>query len=372
MAEQPRRHLLTGATGFVGAALLLELLDRSEDEVVCLVRARARATGKERLRSAVAAAANAYGRPDLLPEAAARVRAVEADLEAPPSRASAIGRVDTAWHVAASLNFFELQRDETLRRNAEATARLADLAVAAGAREFVFFSTAYVSGTASGRIAEEPFGDDPPVNNPYEESKRRAEAHLLRRGDIRVRIMRPSIIIGDSRTHAALSDAGLYAMVKGLVDYKRRLADHVDRTLGRRMQAIGDGAAPLNLIPVDAVARNAWRIHRSDSPAQIFHLVNASPPTVDEVTDEFAAALGFSPPRYVLSREGMTDLERRLADLPRNYLFAPYLAVRRDFDLANTEAVVGSAASRFDLGPTRLRPYIDWYLRNVLGEPAAG
>jgi nucleoside-diphosphate-sugar epimerase len=365
------RHLVTGATGFVGGLLVLELLARSEDDIVCLVRARAGATAEERLRTAIAAAANAYGHRDLLNEAAARVHTVEGDLAALTTHPSAVGRVDTVWHVAASLNFLDRQRDETLRRNTQATVELADLAVAAGAREFVFFSTAYVAGAATGRIFERPLGAEAPPNNPYEESKRHAEAHLLGRDDIRVRILRPSIVIGHSRNHAALSDAGLYAMIKGLVDFKRRLADVVERTLGRRMLAIGDGSAPLNLIPVDAVVRNALAIHRSDSPARIFHLVNSRPPTVDEVTDVFAETIGYPRPRYVTSRDGMTDLEHRLADIPRNSLFAPYLAVRRDFDLTNTDGVVGREASRFDLGPAGLRPYIDWYLRNVLGEPVA-
>jgi thioester reductase-like protein len=46
---EPTVALLTGATGFLGAFLLSELLDQTTSEVICLVRARDEATGLRRL-----------------------------------------------------------------------------------------------------------------------------------------------------------------------------------------------------------------------------------------------------------------------------------------------------------------------------------
>lgn len=54
VAVPPRRVLLTGATGFVGAQLLIELLTATDAEVVCLVRAEDRAAAGGRIHRALA------------------------------------------------------------------------------------------------------------------------------------------------------------------------------------------------------------------------------------------------------------------------------------------------------------------------------
>ena len=51
----PRRVLVTGATGFVGQAVLLALLDRTDDaEVVAIVRPRRGRPASERLEALLA------------------------------------------------------------------------------------------------------------------------------------------------------------------------------------------------------------------------------------------------------------------------------------------------------------------------------
>ena len=56
------RHLVTGATGFVGAALVLELLARDPAaEVYCLVRGASMAESAARLQAALSTAAHLYG-----------------------------------------------------------------------------------------------------------------------------------------------------------------------------------------------------------------------------------------------------------------------------------------------------------------------
>ncbi|MER6917265.1 amino acid adenylation domain-containing protein [Streptomyces sp. NPDC000594] len=70
----PRRILLTGATGFVGAFLLRELLTRTDAEVHCLVRADTEEAGRARLHAVLAPYGIETG------AAAARLRIVPGDL----------------------------------------------------------------------------------------------------------------------------------------------------------------------------------------------------------------------------------------------------------------------------------------------------
>ncbi|WP_329310810.1 amino acid adenylation domain-containing protein [Streptomyces sp. NBC_01262] len=74
----PRRILLTGATGFVGAHLLAELLDATDAEIVCPVRAASPADAADRVRQALA-----DRRISLTAAAGQRITAVPADLARP-------------------------------------------------------------------------------------------------------------------------------------------------------------------------------------------------------------------------------------------------------------------------------------------------
>ncbi|MGP3951291.1 thioester reductase domain-containing protein [Streptomyces sp. 7N604] len=102
-ARNPKEVLLTGATGFVGAFLLNELLTRTRAEIHCLVRARTAADGLARL----AATLDRYGMPSANLD---RVAAVPADLSRrqyglPTERFSDLAaRVDTVIHSAASVS----------------------------------------------------------------------------------------------------------------------------------------------------------------------------------------------------------------------------------------------------------------------------
>src|SRR5262245_56798139 len=77
-----RAHLVTGATGFLGAALIAELLRETNDPIIALVRP-GDSSPEQRFRSAYASAAQAYGlEPDRVAAAASRCRAIAGDVTA--------------------------------------------------------------------------------------------------------------------------------------------------------------------------------------------------------------------------------------------------------------------------------------------------
>ena len=155
-AEKSGAILLTGATGFLGMDALARLIERGDEQIVVLVRARDDDEARERLDTVLA---RLYDEP---PPAAARVRAVRGDLLEPGlglsvrDREQLISSVDRIIHCAASISF-ELPLQSAREINVEGVARMIELAreIAAGGslRRLVHVSTAYVSGRHAGSSA---------------------------------------------------------------------------------------------------------------------------------------------------------------------------------------------------------------------------
>src|SRR5689334_15532716 len=100
-------HFVTGATGFVGSNLVLELLGQAQTEVYALVRP-AEESCESRLQSALRHAARAAGRGYGLDHAISeRCHAVEGDIHSETCgvRSDAFPSPDQFWHVAASLRY---------------------------------------------------------------------------------------------------------------------------------------------------------------------------------------------------------------------------------------------------------------------------
>src|SRR5437764_3878971 len=96
-------HFITGATGFVGGALTLELLDRDVERLVCLVRAQTDQEAEERLSASLERAAATYGVENLLTERRARCVALAGDVVQPQCGLAALPEpVDQVWHCAAN------------------------------------------------------------------------------------------------------------------------------------------------------------------------------------------------------------------------------------------------------------------------------
>lgn len=363
-------HLVTGATGFLGAALVLELLDRTSGEIVCLVRPkhdpeRARA----RLSDALKRAFLLYDRAEMAAAIEERCRAVPFDLREDGDRARSLlpSGIAEVWHSAASLRFKQDQREKIIEQNVDGTRRMLNLSTAIGASAFNYVSTAYVAGKRGGLVLEEPARDPEVAHNAYEESKIRAEMLVDEWDGLRTRIMRPSIVVGHSGTHAAVSNTGLYGFVLGI----QRARMEVEKLkLGallahRQVRLRGDGGAPINLIPVDVVARNAVAIARSASGAGVFHLTNATPPSAAEVGRVVFAALGMAEPRWVADEDEFTLIDEKLDEQPRTDFFRTYLSSDRVFDLTNANDALGEAASAVSFEDGALAPYVDWYLGMV-------
>ena len=82
-----RVHFVSGATGFVGGALALELLRSTDDRLVCGVRGDTQGEIAARLHRSLCDSARAYGDSHLAAAITKRCTAIPFDLRvAPPDR----------------------------------------------------------------------------------------------------------------------------------------------------------------------------------------------------------------------------------------------------------------------------------------------
>lgn len=277
-----RRILLTGATGFLGRAILSELLDSTPAELVCLVRS----AGAPR------------GGPS------SRVRVVAGDLAHPrlglrhqEFTALADG-VDAVVHCAAAVNW--IYTYSALRGvNVAGTLELLRLAVEAGAA-FHFVSSLSVCYSTDGPPdVDERFDPLPFVSGVhlgYAQTKVVAES-LVREAHARglaARIYRPPLITGHSQTGEYNPDDLVTALVRGCV----------------QMGTAPDLDWRLDCVPVDEAARSIVALSAEAGP--VFHVGPERPRHWRECV--LALRLHGYPLRLVPYHAWLRQLERDASD----------------------------------------------------------
>ena len=148
----------------------------------------------------------------------------------------------------------------------------------------IHFSTAFVSGTRHGVILEEELEAGQGFHNAYEESKYQAE-RLVRRAHAAVpaTVLRPSLVIGDSRTGAIDRFDGPYALALALAN----------APVAMPLPLPDDPKAPLNVVPIDFVLDAALVIGRHPAAVgRTVHLVDPAPLPARQVYELIAGRLG--------------------------------------------------------------------------------
>jgi thioester reductase-like protein len=285
--------LLTGATGFLGMDALARLIEREEEQVVVLVRARDDAGADERLREVLA---RLY---DRVPDAADNVRPVRGDLLEPGlglsgrDRARLIGSVDRIVHCAASISF-DLPLEQAREINVQGVARVLELAreIAAGGslRRLVHVSTAYVSGRHAGEFGEQDLDVGQEFRNTYERSKHEAE-QLLRAqaSDLPLAVARPSIVVGHRASGWTSAFNVLYWPMRA---FERGLLQEVPA----REDSIVD------FVPVDYVTDGVLALLDDEDAHGTFNLVAGEHAlTAGELVQLHSSLTGRPPVRFVAS-----------------------------------------------------------------------
>lgn len=253
--------LLTGATGFLGSHLARELLRRG-----CRIAALVRSPPG----CAAARLARAWwDAPDLAAYIGTAVWPCSGDVTVDGlglAQDDAARLVETTHviHAAADVRL-HAPVEELLRTNRDGTARVLQFArTLPHLRRLVHVSTAYVAGNRPRLAREDDLSDEWGFRSPYELSKFEAE-RLAREasGSIRLTIVRPGMIVGDSRTGAVKTFNTVYFPLRLYLSGKIRVV------------AVSPSLR-LPLVPVDYVAGAVVTL--LDDPAAAGRTVHLLPP----------------------------------------------------------------------------------------------
>jgi phthiocerol/phenolphthiocerol synthesis type-I polyketide synthase E len=335
--SDPRAVVLTGATGFLGAFLLRELLARTRATVHCLVRAGNAAEARERLLENLSSLRLGDFPAD-------RIVAIPGDLAEPrwgldeKVFRSLAETAEAVYHCGAWVNFTYPYR--TLKAaNVGGTVEALRLAATGRAKPVHFVSTLAVFGAGSFTedgvgLEDSPLGDSRNLGGGYPQSKWVAEKilGLARERGIRSAVYRPGLVSGDSRTGVGNLRDLMWAFLKGCV----------------QMGAAPDLALPFDPVPADWLARATVHLSRQRASLdRAFHFFHPAPIPWREVF-RFARTQGW--PLELLPG---AEWDRRLSESLESNALAPFRTLLRDGLLAADLQETGVAPFRFDASNAR-------------------
>jgi len=342
---------ITGATGYLGSYVLDVMMRESDERVAVLTRAKGQADGIEKLWRGLQQHMDADTFRSFLP----RIELVPGDLTATDLgiEASQYERLtrecDSVLHIAASLN--RKSEKACLNHNLRGTLSVIEFARAAkdvsGLRRFSHVSTVAVAGQRDREVVQEDEAIDWARSDydPYARTKKFAE-HMVRRllPDVPKTFLRPSIVMGDSRT----AETSQFDMVRAFCV----LADMPILPFRSDVR--------LDIVNADWVGRAIAKIHAKDvTKHEIYHLsAGESACTARQITEALTAGNARRAPRFVPALEGpFGSAMNQLAGMKRRNtltligslfkVFLPYITYDTVFDNSRAVDEVGVAPVPF-------------------------
>jgi short-subunit dehydrogenase len=262
-------YFVTGATGFIGRHLVVELLKR-EGTIYALVREGSR------------------GRLEELGEklgAGDRLVPVVGDLSK-----EALGvedfdeKVDHFFHLAAIYDMAASEEDMMVA-NVEGTRHVVEFVNSHDVGRFHHTSSIAVAGRYKGLFREDMFDEGQKLAHAYHRSKFESEKLVREEAKVPLRVYRPGIVVGHSQTGEMDKIDGPY--------YFFKLLQKLRHALPEWFPLAGPEGRNANVVPVDFVARAMDHIGHMDDDdlyGDTFHLVDPEPRSAGEVLNTFAKA----------------------------------------------------------------------------------
>ncbi|WP_414575222.1 thioester reductase domain-containing protein [Anabaena sp. CCY 9402-a] len=273
--------LLTGATGFIGAFLLRELLNKTTASVYCLIKAENFETATQRIIKTL----QDYQIWDS--SYLERIIPIVGDLAQPKLGLSELefenlaNQIDVIYHNGARVNHTE-PYNRLKPANVLGTQEILRLASQSKLKPVHLISS--ISIFAANNNSNLQVTEDDNLDNygipigGYAQSKWAAEKlaiTAINRG-IPVNIYRLGAVSGDSKTGAFNQDDFLYKLLLGYI----------------QLGSIPDTAMPLEILPVDYVCSAIIELSKISSHYQIFHIIQPKPVS-SEIVFEQLKKIGF-------------------------------------------------------------------------------
>jgi thioester reductase-like protein len=301
---------VTGITGFIGGEVLVNLAGRREVErIYCLVRAGSHEAAMTRLRKVFLLHGDTFDEGRIVPVVGDLTDGGLAETLAHDPRLAGVTHV---VHSAANTSFGRGHDDAVERVNIhglrsilEWSAKLADLEL------FTYVGTATIRGKGvTHRVILEDESPDPHARHLVKYTSSKSDGELMLRQYLpehKVLVVRPSIVMGDSRNPVPRSNVILWALA----------AENL-----LRMGPV-DGEARLDIVPVDYASRAIVALLFARRHHQVYHISSgaAGATTSRLLTDAIAPFFPPSPPHVYVAREWIGQMRawargRLAADSP--------------------------------------------------------
>ncbi|MEG4028408.1 MULTISPECIES: amino acid adenylation domain-containing protein [unclassified Microcoleus] len=307
---EPACIFLTGATGFLGAFLLRDLLQQTQAEIYCLVRSADAESAKKRIQSSL----ESYLIWD--ESSSARIIPIAGDLSQPLLGLSEeqfqvlASKIDVIYHNGAFVKF-TYPYSVLKPANVLGTQEVLRLASQSKLKPVHLISTISVfsaRGESGIKVVREEDELTPGegLKGAYTQTKWVAEklVEVARDRGIPVSIYRPGRISGDSQTGACNPSDLLYRLIAGCV----------------QLGCAPDGDKLMNVAPVDYVSRAI--VHLSSQKellGKTFHLVNTQSFQMSELLG-WIGSMGY-PIKRVSSEAWQAEIINRAGNSPDHALY---------------------------------------------------
>ena len=315
--SEPKRIFLTGATGFLGAYLLQELIDKTNADIYCLIRAVDSDAAERRLTD------NLKKYSLWSQDISSRIIPVVGDLSQPRLGLNTetfeilAGAIDTIYHSAAMLNYV-YPYSAMKAANVLGTQEVLRLACLGKPKPVHYVSSVAIFENAAyaGKVIREQDSFDrwQGICLGYSQTKWVAEKLVKIAGErgLPITIYRPPLIAGHSKTGVSNTDDFISLMLKGCIE----------------MGSFPDLDYLLDMSPVDYVSRSiVYLSQQPESIGRAFHLQHPQPVELNKIV-KLLRLVGYKLD-IIPYQQWQTDLKDTVQ--PDNPLFTlqPFLLEKR-------------------------------------------
>lgn len=351
--------LVTGATGFLGSHIAVELL-RKGYFLLILCRPKNNLIASQRFRQLL----KWFGIDGHDPS---KYKVIQGYIDQPQFGLKEttfdylLDTVDEVFHCAAETSFSERKRKQVETTNIMSLENVLDFAIRSNTSFFHHISTCYVMGQKSG-LCEEKISDNNLFYNIYEESKHKGEVivtRACRENGIRLNIYRPSIVYGDSNTGKCMRFNALYFPIKTALLLKDIYVTDIEEHDGERAKEMGvkieegnsvylpirlekNDRGRINVIPVNFFIEATMAIMEESLEGNIFHIVSDKPKKLERIIGYAKKLFLLDGIRAVSKKDFQEQHKNSLEILFDNYIkvYGPYIRDTRVFSEANTKPIL--------------------------------